>query len=372
MKQISLNELPNNLNLYLYGKGYKANVYTEVIPYFRKDITIMYIDDFSKSENTISFESFYQNIIQKKINNFLIEITIITEEIKQSVYSKLKKYSLFENLIEIKSIDLFVSKFPFSHMIKEEELSKYQESIQSILSILDSDHDKKLYANLLEYRTLNKMKKNLLLNGYVFEQFSNSNEEKQYLDYLNPAYINTIIEGGVYDGESTYKLYRHYINDSEGYIYGFEPFMNKFLDHNKLLKLTKNIKILEFALWDKKTILNFQENSSASKINITGGIQVQSTTIDDFREENNLTVDLIKLDVEGAEQKVILGALKTIKQDRPQLAISIYHTIDDFIQMVLNIVRITDNYTFKIGHYSNYTHETILYGIPKEKRLTEV
>jgi FkbM family methyltransferase len=58
------------------------------------------------------------------------------------------------------------------------------------------------------------------------------------------------------------------------------------------------------------------------------GAEVQSTpvvTIDDYCERNGLTrVDFIRMDIEGAEQKALLGALEVLDRDRPHVLVEIH------------------------------------------------
>ena len=71
------------------------------------------------------------------------------------------------------------------------------------------------------------------------------------------------------------------------------------------------------------------------------------------------------MDIEGAELSAIIGATETIKNHRPQMAISIYHCDNDFINIPKYLYENLDNYTYKLGHYSPDINETILYAIPK-------
>ena len=47
----------------------------------------------------------------------------------------------------------------------------------------------------------------------------------------------------------------------------------------------------------------------------------------------NQNIGLIKVDLEGAEQRFLKGAEKTIKAQKPLLLISIYHTPSDFFDI---------------------------------------
>ena len=75
---------------------------------------------------------------------------------------------------------------------------------------------------------------------------------------------------------------------------------------------------------------------------------------------------LLKQEHEGAELSALKGGIETIKKYRPQLAISIYHSDDDFINIPMYLYDNLENYEFRLGHYSPYMLETILYAIPEE------
>ena len=54
------------------------------------------------------------------------------------------------------------------------------------------------------------------------------------------------------------------------------------------------------------------------------------TTLDAFVEERSVDrVDVVKLDVEGAEELVLRGSKRVIDQFRPKLTIASYHTDPD-------------------------------------------
>ena len=65
-------------------------------------------------------------------------------------------------------------------------------------------------------------------------------------------------------------------------------------------------------------------------------------------EENYLDVGLISIDVEGAEMDLLNGALNTIKTQKPILNISIYHSVDDFFNIIPWIANLDLGYEFKV------------------------
>jgi len=79
--------------------------------------------------------------------------------------------------------------------------------------------------------------------------------------------------------------------------------------------------------------------------------QVGVISIDEFAQQHDLDVGLIKLDVEGVEYDTILGAKETITKQKPLLIISIYHTFKDFFEIKPLIESWGMGYQFEIRQH---------------------
>jgi FkbM family methyltransferase len=91
-------------------------------------------------------------------------------------------------------------------------------------------------------------------------------------------------------------------------------------------------------------------------------------TVDDFVQSNNITkVDFIKMDIEGAEPYALKGAIETIKKFRPKLAIAIYHSLDDFVNIPQWILDLNLGYEIFIGHYTIHSEETVCFAKPRNR-----
>ena len=90
--------------------------------------------------------------------------------------------------------------------------------------------------------------------------------------------------------------------------------------------------------------------------------RVATITIDDFVAEQLLQkVDLIKMDIEGAERLALQGAVQTIQRWKPKLAIPIYHREDDYLIISELISKILPSYKMYMAHHSPHFSETVLY-----------
>ncbi|MFA0026124.1 FkbM family methyltransferase, partial [Vibrio sp. 10N.261.49.A5] len=75
---------------------------------------------------------------------------------------------------------------------------------------------------------------------------------------------------------------------------------------------------------------------------------VNIETLDDYVARNNIDVGVIKVDVEGYEEKLLDGAIRTITRDKPALILSIYHSSEQFFWIKNKIEELDLGYTFKI------------------------
>ncbi|RKM60415.1 FkbM family methyltransferase [Butyrivibrio sp. CB08] len=82
--------------------------------------------------------------------------------------------------------------------------------------------------------------------------------------------------------------------------------------------------------------------------------------LDDFL---NGEVSFIKADVESYEWQVIRGAEHIIKQQKPKLAICIYHNVFDFIQIPGLIKKLSADYKLYVRQQAASWSETILYAV---------
>lgn len=78
-------------------------------------------------------------------------------------------------------------------------------------------------------------------------------------------------------------------------------------------------------------------------------VNVDVITIDSFVESHNLKrVDFIKADIEGAERKMLRGAVQVLREFAPKLAICTYHYSDD--PQVLEAIIKSANPNYKVIH----------------------
>lgn len=116
---------------------------------------------------------------------------------------------------------------------------------------------------------------------------------------------------------------------------------------------------------------NFKYYSSKIQNNIHF-ISKEAGNSDDWKvaslDECVETVDLISMDIEGAELEAMKGARRIISDQMPILALSAYHKWNDFPQFISFIISCNPNYKFYVRKYRSYSsvpaNEIVLYAIP--------
>lgn len=224
-----------------------------------------------------------------------------------------------------------------------------------------------LYETLSDFKS-KRILYSILNNFYNFnfEDLKTVKDKLHYFDLdLLPSIKNMIIvDVGAYTGDTVLDCIKTY-NENYKKFYCFEitPSVCNDLENN--LKDYKNIIIKNKAVSDKIETLFLKENSHASGNQITnaGDLPLQSTTLDlEIKEK----IDLIKMDIEGAEEKALLGSIEHIKKDKPILLISVYHNNKDLYKLPQIIKALNQGYKLYLRYYGGpyYATEIVLFAIP--------
>lgn len=124
------------------------------------------------------------------------------------------------------------------------------------------------------------------------------------------------------------------------------------------------------ALWNESNqILAFTESGPATQLNSstpsTSTKHAITRTLDDWAHTTSIhRLDFVKLDVEGAEAHCLEGARVSIQRFQPKLAVALYHSLADFVNLPQLIDQINPDYRFHLGHFTIHEEETILFATP--------
>ena len=217
-------------------------------------------------------------------------------------------------------------------------------------------------SNYIGFRDI---KEDLLRNGMreeniiVLKDYIKKSSENKYFE---DACIYNIKKGffvdcGCYDGSNTINYINKYGLD---HAVAVEADYKNYLICKQNLSNYSNVRVYNLGVSDKKEIKKFDMRaSSASNFTDTGNVEVHTDTLDNLI--GNESVGFIKMDIEGFEEKAIIGSQNIIRNQKPMLAVCMYHKREDFWRIPNILLELNKDYKFYLRHYSISANETILY-----------
>jgi len=138
---------------------------------------------------------------------------------------------------------------------------------------------------------------------------------------------------------------------------------------------TGKVVLIPKAVSDRETTLYFRPQASGSHLQDAENAgsdseRVETTTIDRIAESEP-DATYIKMDIEGAELDALKGAMRTIQNCRPKLAICVYHKVKDLVEIPQYIDSLSVGYHYFLRHHSDNLCETVFYAIPNEKVMRQ-
>ena len=163
-----------------------------------------------------------------------------------------------------------------------------------------------------------------------------------------------IIDAGAFTGDTSLPL----SEITKKNVYAFEPFKDSYkllcknISDNNIDNIIPINKSLGNVNGERTLYLSGNNvQGITSKANIRpydNELKVEEITVDKFVEENNLDVGYITIDVEGAERDLLNGAINTIKSQKPMLSISLYHSVDDYFEIIPWVTNLDLGYEFEV------------------------
>jgi len=95
-------------------------------------------------------------------------------------------------------------------------------------------------------------------------------------------------------------------------------------------------------------------------------VTVRRMTLDEAAQGLGMDrVDMIKMDVEGAELETLQGATGLLRRHRPRLAVCLYHKPQDHLEIPAFLHGLDLGYRFYLEHHFVNAWETVLYALPE-------
>ncbi len=268
------------------------------------------------------------------------------------------------------SLENYFEKFPYWGSLNESK-----EDFEHMRLIADSLKDHlddfiHLYSKLGDYRS-KLVLYSIMSNWYQYDfKMLNRSIEKSYghyfdLDLIEPNREEVIVDLGAYTGDTILDYIYTYGENKYQKIYAYDITEESLIKLKENVSRYPNIIVKKRAITDKTGITYIKKSEVDNSANMTmdhGDDEVLETTLDDEVKEK---ITMIKMDIEGGEQKALRGAEEHIKKEHPKLLISVYHNVRDIFEIPKMIEQMDSSYQFYLRNHGGgvYPTEIVLIAI---------
>lgn len=206
--------------------------------------------------------------------------------------------------------------------------------------------------------------------GYASNDINCFLTEKSHEQYFAPFFrpekdYKRFIDCGAFDGD-TIRVLVDNIGKVED-LFLFEPCGTNFRKlshyiHKHESHIAERIVLFPCGAWKNTEQLQFNdEAAAASTITQNGSSFIQCVAIDDVLLGACPT--FIKMDIEGAELEALKGAASTIRRCKPNLAISVYHSLSHFWEIPELVRQMLPEYHLYLRTYGAAGFESVMYAV---------
>jgi FkbM family methyltransferase len=226
-----------------------------------------------------------------------------------------------------------------------------------------------LYQKLSDYQS-KKVLMAVLMNWVFLDTDRLSRVKRGQADYYDLDLIpegkgKVFVDAGAYYGGAGFGYIKAYGNQYKEIIF-YEPNEAAVRKLEENVKGYDRIRICPVALGSgeegKLLYINGDDPTTTHISSDKGIIPVRTRTLDSDVTE---AIDILNIEVNGYESQVLAGAENHIKNDRPNLIITLHHGFEDLVKIPRMIEKINPDYKFYLRYYGGDLIPTnfVLYAI---------
>ena len=206
-------------------------------------------------------------------------------------------------------------------------------------------------------------------NNIIGGIFDWRNNQGQYFDYFEARENEVFVDCGCFDGATCYNFAGWCGSKGFDHIYSFEADPKNYARAKEILAPLGKCDLYPYGTADVNKKVYFAADAfetsciiskeEAEKRNFEGVEEIEVRALDDLLAGKKITY--IKMDIEGAEYEALQGARKLIMENRPRMAISVYHKFEDFVVLADLVLKMHPDYRIAFRHYGYDDLETVMY-----------
>lgn len=247
---------------------------------------------------------------------------------------------------------------------------KHKEELNRIYDLFEDEESKLVFRSFIGAKANNIKRESCrkLISLWTSEQYFNNLYPKDLYDE------HILIDCGAYIGDSTTAFFE-FLKDEEKpvMVRAFEMEDENFKELESLSKKYNNLIVYKIGLGDKHEKYYYERKKDASVlVDYETENMVEIAPLDSILKGKEIKASFIKMDIEGFEEKALMGMKNVIINNKATLAICVYHKLDDLIRLPQLIKSYVEssvydvNYKYYLRHHSHSAAELVFYAVPCE------
>lgn len=247
---------------------------------------------------------------------------------------------------------------------------KHKEELNRIYDLFEDEESKLVFRSFIGAKANNIKRESCrkLISLWTSEQYFNNLYPKDLYDE------HILIDCGAYIGDSTTAFFE-FLKDEEKpvMVRAFEMEDENFKELESLSKKYNNLIVYKIGLGDKHEKYYYERKMDASVlVDYETENMVEIAPLDSILKGKEIKASFIKMDIEGFEEKALMGMKNVIINNKATLAICVYHKLDDLIRLPQLIKSYVEssvydvNYKYYLRHHSHSAAELVFYAVPCE------
>lgn len=245
---------------------------------------------------------------------------------------------------------------------------KHKEELNRIYDLFEDEESKLVFRSFIGAKANNIKRESCreLISLWTSEQYFNNLYPKDLYDE------HILIDCGAYIGDSATAFFE-FLKDEENpvMVRAFEMEDENFKELESLSNKYNNLIAYKIGLGDKHEKYYYERKKDASVlVDYETENMVEIAPLDSILKGKEIKASFIKMDIEGFEEKALIGMKNTIINNKATLAICVYHKLDDLIRLPQLIKSYVEssvydvNYKYYLRHHSHSAAELVFYAVP--------
>lgn len=339
IEALKLSRLP----IVLYGDGWYAPYVREYLARSGLSAAACFVDDgFTSSAGTVTFDGIRERFGKFNIVIAFADSRLAAEKLRRKDRSQVAGVYFFDAIGAL-----------LNYHIDSAYVERHKDQFCRVREMFSDEQSRKTYGAFLTSK----------LGGDPGPLYDVRSRDQYFPEgIIRLSDREVFVDGGAYSGDTLLAFIRK-ANNKYKRCDAFEPEPGNAARLSALAGRQgfRDVRIINKGLWSKAAELRFyaSEDKSISAVSEAGGASVEVEAIDNMAPD----ATYIKLDVEGAELEALKGAAGTIKQNRPKLAICLYHKPGDLFEIPLFIKSLVPEYRLYLRQHQPVSCELVLYAV---------